>query len=55
MPKLVLRMCKVSRQNVRGLRVHEVFDDSVSGCSLTGPLAGEYGPSLDLIKAIIKP
>ncbi|MDU8914140.1 hypothetical protein [Aestuariicoccus sp. MJ-SS9] len=37
-------------------RVHEVFDDCVSGYSLTGPLAGEYGePSLELIKAIIKP
>ncbi|MDU8914144.1 hypothetical protein [Aestuariicoccus sp. MJ-SS9] len=35
-------------------RVHEVFDDCVTGYSLTGPLAGEYGePSLDLIKAIV--
>lgn len=35
-------------------RVDEVFEDCVSGYSLTGPLAGEYGePSLELIKAIV--
>lgn len=33
--------------------VHEVYDDLVTGYSLTGPLAGEYGePAYDLIKAV---
>lgn len=32
-------------------RVEEVFDDCVTGYSLTGPLAGEYGePHWSLIK-----
>ena len=34
-------------------RVSEVFDDCVSGYSLTGPLAGEYGePEFALIKSV---
>ncbi|MDV7145931.1 hypothetical protein R3X27_24915 [Tropicimonas sp. TH_r6] len=31
-------------------RIAEIYDDCVTGYSLTGPLAGEYGePDLDLI------
>ncbi len=31
-------------------QIDEIFDDCVTGYSLTGPLAGEYGePALDLI------
>jgi hypothetical protein len=36
-------------------RVDEVFDDCVSGYSLTGPLAGEYGePPYELITGIYR-
>ena len=31
-------------------RVHSVYDDCVTGYSITGPLEGEYGePAFDLI------
>lgn len=37
-------------------RVDEVFADCVSGYSLTGPLAGEYGePSFDMILRVHTP
>ena len=37
-------------------RVDEIFADCVSGYSLTGPLAGEYGePSFDMILRIHTP
>ena len=34
--------------------VHQVFDDCVSGYSLTGSLIGEYGePTYDIIKEVV--
>lgn len=36
-------------------RVSEVFDDCVTGYSLTGPLAGEYGePGFELILRVLE-
>jgi hypothetical protein len=34
--------------------VHDIFEDCVSGYSLSGPLAGDYGePDLSMIAAIL--
>jgi len=34
--------------------VHEVFEDCVSGYSVTGPLAGEYGePDFSMILRVV--
>lgn len=35
-------------------RISEVFDDLVTGYSITGPFSGEYGePELDLILRVL--